>query len=561
MFHRRTVERVCAWGSALVPAWWAAAHLGVLPSDVADVDLLRTVGLVDGGQTRILAALVAAPFAFVPLGSGLSRASLASIAVTALVGRLLYAFARGLVETRESRTTRLAAPACALATSTVMLSPLWQDAATRPVGANLTALLALAVPLAARTSSWRLTLAVLLPALAIDPGAAILGLTSATLLLATRRSARASTQRPPRSLLDAAKGGVRAHAIAAALALAFLALGPALHLLDRSALHPLAPPARALFPLVNPLPAVVAAVGPVALLLAAVGLVLLLVAPRSRAPGGLTLALLLVALAELAATSGDTARGALLLVVALVGAAMAPALHLGVELLRWARDGRGLVRALLLLLAETTLAVSSAADAAAAMDARVPEDGSWSTFATERLPPGAVVLVADRALYAHLRAAELAGEGRPDVTFVPLFDLQSREGALAWESNPRLLPLFRDFALLGAPAEATLSALASTVPLFVENGLPTPPTLTIHQVPAGVFDRFFPESRGASDRLRALEREQLPPPDAALGAEGRDLLVTALRRRAFTYGALGEREVAQRALADLQTFAPAASPN
>ncbi len=147
------------------------------------------------------------------------------------------------------------------------------------------------------------------------------------------------------------------------------------------------------------------------------------------------------------------------------------------------------------------------------------------------------------------------------MTFVPLFDLQSREGARAWESNPRLLPLFRDFALVGAPAEATLSALASTAPLFVENALPTPPTLTVHQVPAGVFDRFFPESRGASDRLRALEREQLPPPGSALGPEGREALVTALRRRAFSYGALGEREVAQRALADLQTFAPATPPN
>jgi hypothetical protein len=555
MFHRRTVERACAWGSALVPAWWAAAHLATSPSAAADVDLLRTVGLVDGGQTGILASLVAAPFAFVPLGTAFTRASLASIAVTAIAGRLLYGFARGLVEARESRTTRLAAPVCAVATLTAMLSPLWQDAATRPVGPSLTALFALAVPLAVRlaaarrrlperggASSWWIVSAAVLPTLALDPGAVALALAGALFLLAGRRRA----------------GQVAAAwipvATSLAAALAILSLGPAVHALDRSALYPLGV-AYALQAPVNPLPPLLAATGPISLLVAGVGLVLLLLAPRSRAPGAVTVVLLVVALVELA-ISGGTSRAALLVAVALVFAAMAPALHLGVELLRWTKDGRGLPRALLLLLAETTLVVSSAADASAALNARVPDDGSWSTFALARLPPGALVLVADRALYLRIRAAELAGEGRPDIVFLPLFDLQSREASRAWEEAPRLLPLFRDFALTGAPMESTLSTLASAQPLFVENALPTPQPLAVHQVPAGLFDRFFPESRGASDRLRALDRPPLPPADAALGPEGRDVLVSALRRRAFTYGSLGEREVAARTLVDLQTFAP-----
>lgn len=555
MFHRRTVERTCAWASALVPAWWAAAHLGTSPSAVADVDLLRTVGLVDGGQTGVLGSLVAAPFAFVPLGSSFTRASLASIAVTALVGRLLYGFTRGLVEARESRTTRLAAPVCALATLTAMLSPPWQDAATRPVGPNLTALFALAVPLAVRlaaarrrlpdrggASSWWIVSAAALPTLALDPGAVLLALAGALFLLAGGRRSR---------VLAAAWIPVAA---SLAAGLAVLAIGPAVHALDRSALVPLEA-AYALQAPVNPLPPLMAAAGPISLIVAGIGLVLVLLAPRSRAPGAVTVVLLVVALAELA-MSGGMSRAALLVAVALVGAAMAPALHLGVELLRWTKDGRGLPRALLLLLAETTLVVSSAADASAAMNARIPEDGSWSTFALARLPPGALVLVADRALYLRIRAAELSGEGRPDIVFLPLFDLQSREASRAWEQSPRLLPLFRDFALTGAPEESTLSTLASAQPLFVENALPTPPQLAVHQVPAGLFDRFFPESRGASDRLRALEREQLPLADAALGPEGREVLVSALRRRAFTYGSLGEREVAARTLADLQSFAP-----
>ena len=577
MFPRRAVERTCAWGSALVPAWWAAAHLGASPAAnvtgafpafpvTADADLLRTVGLVDGGQTRILSSLAAAPFTFVPLGSGFTRASLASIAVTAITARLLYAFARGLVETRQARPTRLAAPAIALAVLTVMLSPPWQDAATRPLGANLTALFALAVPLAMRAALARrrvdgtpaplwMGAAFVLPTLAIDLGAVLLALAGTSLVLATPRITRAAVAPGARR-----SSWLSAFALLGVAALATGSLGFAVHVLDRSAIHPLTLAGPAFLPLTNPLPRVLAALGPVVLLLAAIGLVLLLVAPRSRAPGVVTLVLLALSLTELATAAQPTANAALLLVVALLGAAMAPALHLGVELLRWAKDGRGLPRALLLLLAESTLFVSSAADAQTSLDARIPEDGAWSTFALARLPPSALVLVSDRDLYAHLRAAELAGEGRPDVTFVPLFALSSREGSHAWETNPRLLPLFRDFALSGAPGEATLSALASVQPLFVENGLPTPSSLAIHQVPAGIFDRFFPESRGASDRLRALAGEDLPSAEAALGSEGRAVLVAALRRRAFSYGQLGEREVAERALADLDRFAAAAEP-
>jgi hypothetical protein len=79
-------------------------------------------------------------------------------------------------------------------------------------------------------------------------------------------------------------------------------------------------------------------------------------------------------------------------------------------------------------------------------------------------------------------------------------------------------------------------------------------------VPVGLFERFEPEPRGASDRRRALD-ETAPARDALARLDGDDrelqaLTASLLRARLVAFAAAGERDVIGRGIDDLRPFAP-----
>jgi hypothetical protein len=139
------------------------------------------------------------------------------------------------------------------------------------------------------------------------------------------------------------------------------------------------------------------------------------------------------------------------------------------------------------------------------------------------------------------------------------------QGAGGWRPFARdaaLVPLWRDLALSGLPTEASLSSLASVLPLAMAYDAKWGRAIGRHLVPLALFDGFEPEPRGASDRRRAFDvyaasRKRL----AAALADGEPELAAAtivlLRARALLMADLaGDRDLAEQAARDVNAFEP-----
>jgi hypothetical protein len=185
--------------------------------------------------------------------------------------------------------------------------------------------------------------------------------------------------------------------------------------------------------------------------------------------------------------------------------------------------------------------------------------GAWDDAAWGDLPPRAVVVVTDPRIYARSLAARARGALRGDVAVVPAY----AHGALARRVLARdaeLVPMWRDLELTGIPSEASLSSLAAARPLAMAYEPRWGRALGRHLVPAGLFDRFEPEPRGASDRRRALEAFVTKRERLARAAAGDPELAAAtaylLRARLLDVASTGDRDLVGRAADDLRAFAP-----
>jgi hypothetical protein len=184
----------------------------------------------------------------------------------------------------------------------------------------------------------------------------------------------------------------------------------------------------------------------------------------------------------------------------------------------------------------------------------------WEDAAFTSLPSGSLLLISSPALYERLLATAVAGSLPPDLELLPTYDPSLPVAARALTRDPRLVPLFRDLALQGSPQELSLATLAGNRALVVAPDPHSDRSLLRHLIPYGLLSVFEPEPRGGTDRRRALDasspaRTRL---DETLGKPKRGPLAklteTLLEARYEVASKMGEKEVAERALLDVEAF-------
>lgn len=568
---------VCAAICAIAPALVAAA--GVSPDAPASHDegVVRTVGLGYGGIFHGPDVLVAGFARIVPVGTLALRAGLASSFVCGAAGLVLFLASRafavevvpqllpprgggGAAKAHDRLVTAVAAAVSLAAT----LSPVWQAEASA-AGGDVTGAL---VVLAALLASQRVYDA------SSRPAALLLGLGLASEPLVLAGAALALAPWLARALAPAdaraRKGGLVDAAIAVALGASPLGVAAALG--ARAPVFGIAPSpfANAIADRVTPPASAVsfatAEVGSLVLVAAGAGAALATLVPDARRRLASVLGVVVVGVAAIAlgapATASRTSAAVLATTAALHVLATASAVAIVLAIAR-ARVPFAQASAALVVVLELVLPVRAADETSARRDARLPRATStWNEVAWGAAPPSAVLLLLDRASSRRIAAARAAGEMRDDLLVVPSLDLSSRQARRALAQEPKLLPLYRDYALGAAPEELALAQLATARPLVLTFDPRWERSLSHHLVPVGLFSRFEPEPRGVSDRRRALEafapsKERLvrvasPKRDADLAAA----TATLLRGRAIGMAATGERDVLARALDDLRPFAP-----
>ena len=563
-----TTEADARWNALLLvvcvvlPACLAVAHAGNMADAAHDEAMIRAVGLGWTGAWRALDAPWYALFSWVPLGTRAMRAALATALACGGGGACVFLLARALAF-RTAGPKRMGIVAAAIASLAATLSPAWQIEAMASAGSCLGAVLAL-LPLAVAVTwrgetSARTVTTALLTGLAVsyEP---LVGLAAVSSLVAWDVLRREAGARASRGTLARAAGafvvGCAPLGVALARRGAPLSTGASLFALlagergESVAGMPIA--------LAREDMGVMSCVAVVA------GTVIAVLAPSAR-PLALSL-LKIVALGVVAmlcgAPAGPSRYGAP--VLAAVGAAYAiaaVALQAIVRVVDEARVPFAHASAAMILVLEMALPARAADDSSARAEARASTlTGVWDDAAFASFPAGAALLVASPRVETRLDAARAAGEMRADVAVVPLFDLAGRGALRELARDAKLEPLWHDAALVGPPQEWSLSSLASWRPLVAPYDPTWDRALARHFVPLGLFARFEPEPRGASDRRRALD-EFTPARDALSPTIDTDLELRALtamllRSRAITLAATSERDIVGRALEDLRPFSP-----
>jgi hypothetical protein len=475
---------------------------------------------------------------------------------------MLFALARALLEACAGTRRRGGDVVAAIVALAAGLSPPWQCEAAAPSGSTLGAMLAL-LPLWLVTTEG-VSAGVVGLALGVgvsyEPMVGVAGIASALAM-------RAMAPVPAWGKTDAGKGAAAFVVGLAPFALGLARRGAALGLASGVFATPFGERGESAPGM--PLGLLREDVGAVSSLAAAAGLVLAVLLLRAR-----PLALGLAAIAgagllamELGAPAGPTRYGAP--VLAAVGAAYAlagAALDAAVRAVAAARIPFARASAAMILVLEAALPARAADDSSARADERNPAASEmWNDVACGPLPAGAALLVRDPRVETRLYAARAAGELRPDLALVPVFDLAGHGAMLELVLDAKLLPLWHDAALVGADQESSLSAIAQERPLVAPFDPAWERALARHLVPVGLFARFEPEPRGGSDRRVALdhfsgltapqERDRLAK---AIDGDPELLGITValLRARAIALAAASERDVVSRAIDDLRPFSP-----
>lgn len=562
------VPGVCA----AVAAGLSAAHIEDVADAAHDAGVARSLGL-DPQPWGALDAAVAALFAWAPVGTLAARAAMGQALVVGAAAAVLYGLARRLLSACAD-APRTGAVVALIGTFTAVLGPAWQLEGSAPAGSTLGALLVL-LPLALLVDAdgggvrppWRAAVFVLALAFGQDPLGGIAGLAACAVLVLSGRSSRqrlrGAWQSDGRALVACALAGLAPLLLAIART---RAAGGALE----AAMVGWTAAERGLSGAGPPGAFAARELGAVMGVLAIGGAVLALLVARARALGAA-----LVVLAGLGLSSGwaGSALGPSRFGAPVLAAVGAACLLAGASM-------QALVRAIAeakLPLARASAAMVLVLEMVAPVDAAdeglrrgadrtrgggaSPESpaGAWDEIAWGSLPPRSLVLVTDARIWRRALSARATGALRGDVGVVPTF----ARGVLAGRFLSRdaaLVPLWRDLALSGAPTEASLSGLASSRPLLTAFEPAWGRALGKHLVPAGLFDRFEPEPRGASDRRKALEaftpqRERLARA-VVRDLELADAAAVLLRQRVLDLASSGDRELLGRAVADLDAFAP-----
>jgi hypothetical protein len=547
-------ERTSAAGSrwdALILAVCVLLPMGLAIVRVAntgdaahDEGVVRAVGLGWTGGWRALDAPFAALLAWIPLGTRVARAALASTVACGVAGGALFVVARGLVR-RVADTGVLGSVVAGIASLAATLSPAWLVEGCAPAGSCLGASLVLLAGAMGSAAPDGLRALVCGIAMAYEPlvGAA-----------AIAAAATAGGARWRRALPWFAVGLVPFF-VGLARRVAPLAMDAGVFA------RPFGE--RGESPAGAPL-AVMQELGTLSCVAVVAGAVVAWLAPEARRAAGALAAVVAVGLVAmvLGAPAGPSRYGAP--VLAAIGAAYAiaaVAMQGLVRVVDQARVPYARASASMILVLEAAIPARAADDASVRADARQPAaSGAWNDAAFGALPADTALLVGDPRVHARLLATRAAGEMRADVAVVPLFDLAGPAALHELARDPKLQSLWHDALLVGSPQEASLSALASSRPITLPFDPAWERALARHLVPAGLFERFEPEPRGASDRRRALDETALARETLArLAGDDRELqalTASLLRARLVAFAAAGERDVIGRGIDDLRPFAP-----
>ncbi len=522
---------------------------------------MRTVGLAGPGVWHAPDALVAALFAWLPIGTRAYRAELASAAACGVAGAVLYLAARELLG-RVAQAPILGTAVAAIASTLVTLSAAWQVEAVSPGGAVLGALLVW-VPLVLLVSGGAIA-SRRIPLVALALGAAwaiepFVGAQS-TLACAAFVGAHGSFARGQlRGLGARALAGSAASAFAMGIAPMALAL-----VMGRRSLA--APPVLGATGHVSLRAFLHLELGWTTAALAAAGLVSAL---ASRPARPVAVATFVIGVTGLAASSLGSPRGpdrygaAPIAALAAMGILAGACMQTVVRAVVSSKVPLAAASAAMIVLLELTFPVLAFDDALQRLGRGSKSTAvTWDQSAWAELPPGPVLFVHEPRLLQRVSASRAAGELRGDLTIVPLLDVTGAVVARELAREPRLGPLVRDLLVSGLPEEWSLSSLASVRPVAFpfDPGWPRP--LAQHLLPAGLVAAFEAEPKGPSDRLHALdatnaERIRLaqavsPGSDAELSR----LTASLFYERALTLAALGERDLATRVLGDVLAFSP-----
>ena len=586
-----TVGAACA----LVPACLAAARALNVPSAAEDGGVLRVLSLAPSAF-RGLDAVVGSLAMALPVGTRAERAALGGAFALALAGVTLYAVVRALLRAcagakagthaetaagTRAETTIVGSVVAAIAATTPLVALPWQTESAAVGGSVTGALLVIVVVALAhraarasaetRRGAWLAAFVALGLTASEDPLALVVAACGFAARVAACPDARASL----RSTLGSSGGSSGALPWVAALGAGLL---PFVLGLTRARLAGV-PLGEAIGSSVLGDAGATSAtvgdaardhVGPLVFVLSAAGLGLSLLVPRARPLAAACVAL--IAVGAMAAWAGSPVGpvrfGAPFLVAeAAVFALAGVAMQALVRAVAGARIPFARASAAMIVVLELVLPVDAADDALARSNPRANASSAWDDAAFGGLPPGSLLLADDPRVRARLRAARAEGELRGDIVAMAT----TEGGPLGWRSlaarsngpDPTakaLLPLLRDIALTGAPAEASLSAIALERPVGMAYETQWGNAIGRHLTPLALFDRFEPEPRGTSDRKRAFdagaaERERLAietAGDAELAAASAALL----RARLAAANAQGDHDLAARTLLDLRAFAP-----
>ncbi len=573
---RSALEIAAGALAAGVPATFAALHALASPDLDRDRALLRVLTPAATGVFRALDAVVARPFAMLPLGAPASRAALAGALALGLFGLALQRIALAVMGKLSPSPDRTATAATAgrtepslLATFVALTFALLatfttaaQLEATVAGGACLGALLAIApawawldgAPGPARTLRTALLVGL---AVTYEPLVALVALALIAPLVTTTTAAK--SLRHPRFAL-ALLVGLFVAALPPMVALLRRRLAPELELPGGVLAHPISESYQ--LGTKNPWPLVSRELGIVVLAAAGAGVVATaLRAPRVAAGLVLGAGAGFASVRFGAAASATRAAPVVIAALGLTSVLGAAGTWAALSRVASARIPFARLSAALLVLFDVAIVARNADDASFALAARAaaPTD-AWERAFGGSFKPGAVVLFPRRDMFEHALGARARGALDANVLLVPLFDPTGPATIAALRAEPRLAGVLRDVALEGAPGEFALSELATAREVDVIFDTDWSGALARHFVPSGLTLRFSVEPRGPSDRRAAREASTADLETLSATVKPYDDLRAAtaalLRLRALACAAAEDREATAWAFADVRALAP-----
>jgi hypothetical protein len=534
-----------------------ASHATNVADAARDRGVCRVLGL-HAQPWRALDAAVGVLLAPLPVGTLAARAALGGTLVVAAAGVLLFDIARHLLRARFEAGT-LGDAVAAIAASAALVAAPWQleitSVGSAATGATLI-LLALSLAMRATDSAsprdWRFVAAALGLAMGQEPSVFVCAIAASAACVAVTARGRASFGLAVRS-----DGRAMAAFFAAGLAPLVVA---ALQMRLGGARCP-GPPLEPWGPggAASPLSFAREEIGPVLTLLAVGGAAMAGWAERARGAAGGLIAIVVVGgiCVSMGAPAGPDVFAAAVLAACGATAVLAVLVMFAiVQTVARAQVPLARTAGALFVVLELVLPVEAADEALARVEKRCSDAASaWDDIAWGTLEPRTVVLIDDERVRERAAAADAQALLRSDIVMV---GGKGQSGIRGGPFATDLVPLWRDLALSGVPSEASLSALASLRPVVASYDPAWGPAIGRHLVPSAILDQVEPEPRAASDRRRAFDafaadRQELHV-RLACDPELSAATASLLRARARLLGSIGEREVGERAAADVRVF-------